>query len=146
MYKIAVVPGDGTGPEVVAEGLKVLKVVSEKFKFKYHLEHFDLGGERYLKTREVLPDSVFEELKKMDAIYLGAIGHPEVRPGILEKGILLTIRFQLDQYINLRPIKLYPGVETPLKDKRPEDIDFIVVRENQEGAYLGAGGFFKRGA
>jgi len=145
MYNIAVIPGDGTGPEVVAEGLKVLKVVSEKFKFKYHLEHFDLGGERYLKTREVLPDSVFEELKKMDAIYLGAIGHPEVRPGILEKGILLTIRFQLDQYINLRPIKLYPGVDTPLKDKNPEDIDFIVVRENTEGAYLGAGGFFKKG-
>ncbi len=145
MYNIAVIPGDGTGPEVVAEGLKVLKVVSKKFKFKYHLEHFDLGGERYLKTREVLPDSVFEELKKMDAIYLGAIGHPEVRPGILEKGILLTIRFQLDQYINLRPIKLYPGVETPLKDKKPEDIDFIVVRENTEGAYLGAGGFFKKG-
>jgi 3-isopropylmalate dehydrogenase len=145
MYNIAVIPGDGTGPEVVAEGLKVLKVVSEKFKFKYHLEHFDLGGERYLKTREILPDSVFEELKKMDAIYLGAIGHPEVRPGILEKGILLTIRFQLDQYINLRPIKLYPGVDTPLKDKKPEDIDFIVVRENTEGAYLGAGGFFKKG-
>ena len=145
MYKIAVIPGDGTGPEVIAEGLKVLKAVSEKFKFKYHLEHFDLGGERYLKTREILPDSVFEELKKMDAIYLGAIGHPEVRPGILEKGILLTIRFQLDQYINLRPIKLYPGVETPLKDKKPEDIDFIVVRENTEGAYLGAGGLFKKG-
>ena len=145
MYNIAVIPGDGTGPEVVAEGLKVLKAVSEKFKFKFQLEHFDLGGERYLKTREVLPDSVFEELKKMDAIYLGAIGHPEVRPGILEKGILLTIRFQLDQYINLRPIKLYPGVDTPLKDKKPEDIDFIVVRENTEGAYLGAGGFFKKG-
>jgi 3-isopropylmalate dehydrogenase len=145
MYNIAVIPGDGTGPEVVAEGLKVLKAVSEKFKFKHHLEHFDLGGERYLKTREVLPDSVFEELKKMDAIYLGAIGHPEVKPGILEKGILLTIRFQLDQYINLRPIKLYPGVETPLKDKKPEDIDFIVVRENTEGAYLGAGGLFKKG-
>ncbi len=145
MYNIAVIPGDGTGPEVVAEGLKVLKAVSEKFKFKYHLEHFDLGGERYLKTQETLPDSVFEELKGMDVIYLGAIGHPEVRPGILEKGILLTIRFQLDQYINLRPIKLYPGVETPLKDKKPEDIDFIVVRENTEGAYLGAGGFFKKG-
>ncbi len=145
MYNIAVIPGDGTGPEVVAEGLKVLKTVSEKFKFKYHLEHFDLGGERYLKTREVLPDSVFEELKKMDAIYLGAIGHPEVKPGILEKGILLAIRFQLDQYINLRPIKLYPGVETPLKDKKAEDIDLIVVRENTEGAYLGTGGFFKKG-
>jgi 3-isopropylmalate dehydrogenase len=95
MYKIAVIPGDGTGPEVIAEGLKVLKTVSEKFKFKYQLEHFDLGGERYLRTREILPDSVLEELKGMDAIYLGAIGHPEVKPGILEQGILLKIRFQL---------------------------------------------------
>ncbi|MGB9628689.1 MAG: 3-isopropylmalate dehydrogenase [Thermodesulfobacteriota bacterium] len=145
VYKIAVIPGDGIGPEVVAEGLKVLKTVSEKFNFKYQLRHFDLGGERYLKTGEILPDPLLEELKGMDAIYLGAIGHPEVKPGILEKGILLKIRFQLDQYINLRPVKLYPGVETPLKDKRPEDIDFVVIRENTEGAYLGAGGFFKRG-
>jgi 3-isopropylmalate dehydrogenase len=145
MYNIAVIPGDGTGPEVVAEGLKVLKAVSEKFKFKYQLEHFDLGGERYLKTKEILPDSTLEKLRGMDAIYLGAIGHPEVKPGVLEQGILLKIRFQLDQYINLRPVKLYPGVETPLKDKKPEDIDFVVVRENTEGAYLGAGGFHKKG-
>jgi 3-isopropylmalate dehydrogenase len=145
MYKIAVIPGDGTGPEVVAEGLKALKAASDKFKFKYQLEHYDLGGERYLKTREILPDSVLNELRKMDAIYLGAIGHPEVKPGILEQGILLKTRFQLDQYINLRPVKLYPGVETPLKDKRPEDIDFVVVRENTEGAYTGAGGVLKRG-
>jgi 3-isopropylmalate dehydrogenase len=145
MYKIGVVPGDGTGPEVVAEGLKVLKAASEKYGFKYDLIHYDLGGERYLKTKETLPDSVLEELRRMDAIYLGAIGHPEVKPGILEKAILLRIRFELDQYINLRPIKLYPGVETPLKDKRPEDIDFVVVRENTEGAYTGAGGFLKRG-
>jgi len=145
MYNIAVIPGDGTGPEVVAEGLKVLKAVSEKFKFKYTLEYFDLGGERYLKTKEILPDSVLEKLKGMDVIYLGAIGHPGVKPGILEQGILLKIRFQLDQYINLRPVKLYPGVETPLKDKKPEDIDFIVVRENTEGAYLGAGGILKKG-
>jgi len=144
-YKIAVVPGDGTGPEVVAEGLKVLKAASDKFQFKCQLEHQDLGGERYLKTKEILPDSVLEELKKMDAIYLGAIGHPRVQPGILEQGILLKIRFQLDQYINLRPVKLYPGVETPLKDKGPDDIDFVVVRENTEGAYTGAGGFLKRG-
>ena len=145
MYKIGVVPGDGTGPEVVAEGLKVLKAASEKYGFKVDLIHYDLGGERYLKTKETLPDSVLEELRRMDAIYLGAIGHPEVKPGILEKAILLRIRFELDQYINLRPIKLYPGVETPLKDKRPEDIDFVVVRENTEGAYTGAGGFLKRG-
>ncbi|OGP76866.1 MAG: 3-isopropylmalate dehydrogenase [Deltaproteobacteria bacterium RBG_16_49_23] len=145
MYKIAVIPGDGTGPEVMAEGLKVLKAVSEKFHFKYQLEHYDLGGNRYLRTKEILPDSVLEEFRRMDVIYLGAIGHPEVRPGILEKGILLRTRFELDQYINLRPVKLYPGVDTPLKDKRPEDIDFIVVRENTEGAYLGAGGFHKKG-
>jgi len=145
MYKIAVVPGDGTGPEVVAEGLKVLKAASEKFGFKYNLIHYDLGGERHLKTKETLHDSVLEELRRVDAIYLGAIGHPEVKPGILEKAILLRIRFELDQYINLRPVKLYPGVETPLKDKRPEDIDFVVVRENTEGAYTGAGGFLKRG-
>ncbi len=145
MYKIAVIPGDGTGPEVVAEGLKVLKAASEKFSFKYQLEHYDLGGERYLRTKETLPDSVLNELKEMDAIYLGAIGHPNVPPGVLEQGILLKIRFQLDQYINLRPVRLYPGVETPLKDKRPEDIDFVVVRENTEGAYVGAGGFLKKG-
>jgi 3-isopropylmalate dehydrogenase len=145
VYKIAVIPGDGTGPEVVAEGLKVLKVASEKFDFKYQLEHYDLGGERYLRTRETLPDSVLKELKGMDAIYLGAIGHPEVKSGILEQGILLKIRFQLDQYINLRPVKLYPGVETPLKDKGPEHIDYVVVRENTEGAYIGAGGFLKKG-
>ena len=145
MYKIAVIPGDGTGPEVVAEGLKVLKVASEKFGFQYQLKQFDLGGERYLKTREILPDSVLDELRKMDVIYLGAIGHPEVKPGVLEKGILLKIRFDLDQYINLRPVKLYPGVDTPLKDKGPEDINFIVVRENTEGAYIGTGGFFRKG-
>jgi 3-isopropylmalate dehydrogenase len=145
MYKIAVIPGDGTGPEVVAEGLKVLKAASEKYGFKYQQEHFDLGGERYLRTKETLPDTVLDDLKKVNAIFLGAIGHPDVKPGILEQGILLKLRFQLDQYINLRPVKLYPGVETPLKDKRPEDIDFVVVRENTEGAYLGAGGFLKKG-
>ena len=144
-YKIAVIPGDGTGPEVLAEGLKVLKAASEKYGFKYDLVHYDLGGERYLKTGEILPDSVLAEFKKMNVIYLGAIGHPGVKAGILEKGILLRTRFELDQYINLRPVKLYPGVDTPLKDKKPEDIDFVVVRENTEGAYGGAGGIFKKG-
>jgi 3-isopropylmalate dehydrogenase len=144
-YNIAVIPGDGTGPEVVAEGLKVLKAASEKFHFKYQLKKYDLGGERYLRTQETLPEAVLDELRRMDAIYLGAIGHPDVKPGVLEKGILLRVRFELDQYINLRPVRLYPGVDTPLKDKGPEDIDFIVVRENTEGAYLGAGGFLKRG-
>jgi len=144
-YKIGVIPGDGTGPEVVAEGLKALKAASERFRFKYELEQYDLGGERYLRTKETLPPSVLDELRKLDAIFLGAIGHPDVKPGILEKGVLLEIRFQLEQYINLRPVKLYPGVETPLKDKMPEDIDFVVVRENNEGAYIGAGGFLRKG-
>jgi 3-isopropylmalate dehydrogenase len=144
-YKIGVIPGDGTGPEVVAEGLKVLKAASERFRFKYELEQYDLGGERYLRTKETLPPSVLDELRKLDAIFLGAIGHPDVKPGILEKGVLLEIRFQLEQYINLRPVKLYPGVETPLKDKKPEDIDFVVVRENNEGAYIGAGGVLRKG-
>ncbi len=144
-YNIAVIPGDGTGPEVVAEGIKVLNAVSDKAGFKLNFNSFDFGGERYLKTGETLPDSAIEELKKHDAIYLGAIGHPDVKPGILEKGILLRLRFELDQYINLRPVKLYPGVECPLKDKKPEDIDFVVVRENTEGLYTGAGGVFKKG-
>ncbi len=144
-YRVAVVPGDGTGPEVIAEGLKVLKAASAKYGFKLNLSHYDLGGERYKRTGEILSDETIEELRKFDAIYLGAIGHPDVKAGILEKGILLKLRFGLDQYINLRPVKLYAGVDTPLKDKKPEDIDFVVVRENSEGLYAGAGGFLKRG-
>lgn len=145
MYKIAVIGGDGTGPEVVREGLKVLEAASHKLGFKYETVDYDWGGERYLRTGEVLPNSAIDEMKKYDAIYLGAIGHPDVKPGILEKGILLTLRFGLDQYINLRPVKLYPGVDTPLKDKGPEDIDYVVVRENTEGLYTGAGGVLKKG-
>ena len=122
-YKIAVIPGDGTGPEVVGEGLKVLEAIASKCSFKYNTTVFDFGGERYLKTGEVLPVSALKELKGFDAIYLGAIGHPDVKPGILEKGILLKARFELDQYINLRPVKLFPGVETPLKGKGPADIE-----------------------
>ncbi|MBI5416855.1 3-isopropylmalate dehydrogenase [Candidatus Poribacteria bacterium] len=144
-FKIAVLPGDGTGPEVINEGLKVINAVSKVENFKIETVHYDLGGARYLKTGETLPESVLAELKKFDAIYLGAIGHPDVKPGILEKGVLLRLRFELDQYINLRPVKLYPGVDTPLKDKKPEDIDFVVVRENTEGLYTGAGGFLKKG-
>ena len=144
-YKIGVIGGDGTGPEVIKEGLKVLAAVSEKTGFDVDLVPFDLGGERYLKSGETVPDSAIEELKGMSAIYLGAIGHPDVKPGILEKGILLKIRFELDQYINLRPVKLYPGVWTPLRDKGPEQIDFVVVRENTEGIYAGIGGVFKKG-
>ena len=144
-HNIAVIPGDGTGPEVVAEGLKVLNVAARKFGFAARYTNFDLGGERYMRTGEILPDAVLDELRTFDAIYLGAIGHPDVKPGILEKGILLTARFELDQYINLRPVKLYEGVETPLRNKGPEDIDFVVVRENTEGLYTGAGGFLKKG-
>ncbi|MFH1784156.1 MAG: 3-isopropylmalate dehydrogenase [bacterium] len=144
-YKIAVMGGDGTGPEVVKEGLKVLGAAGKKYGIKYELVDYDLGGERYKRTGETLPDSVVDELKKVDAIYLGAIGHPEVKPGILEKGILLRLRFELDQYINLRPVKLYPNVYTPVRDKKPEDIDFVVVRENTEGLYTGSGGFLKKG-
>ncbi|HDH04143.1 MAG TPA: 3-isopropylmalate dehydrogenase [Nitrospirae bacterium] len=144
-YNIAVIPGDGTGPEVVAEGIKVLQAVAGKAGFGLDLTYFDFGGDRYLKTGEILPDSAIEELKRFDSIYLGAIGHPDVKPGILEKGILLRLRFELDQYINLRPVKLYPGIECPLKDKGPDHIDFVVVRENTEGIYTGAGGFFKKG-
>jgi 3-isopropylmalate dehydrogenase len=144
-YRIGVIPGDGTGPEVVAEGVKVLDAVSKKFGFILTYAYYDLGGERYLKTGETLPESVLSELKSQQALFLGAIGHPDVRPGILEKEILLRIRFELDQYINLRPVKLYDGVETPLKNKGPADIDFVVVRENTEGLYAGAGGILKKG-
>ncbi len=144
-YKIAVLPGDGTGPEVVDEGLKVLKAVSAKFNFSIDTEHFDWGGDRYLETGNILPDDAGDTLKKYDAVFLGAIGHPDVKPGILEKGILLKLRFELDQYINLRPVKLYPGVETPLAGKTPEDIDYVVVRENTGGIYTGTGGVSMKG-
>ena len=115
-YKIAAIPGDGTGPEVTAEAVKVLKKISELFNFKLDIDDYDWGGERYMATGNVLPEDAVETLKKYDSILLGAIGHPKVKPGILEKGILLKLRFDLDQYINLRPVKLYPGVDTPLKD------------------------------
>ncbi|MDP8212160.1 MAG: 3-isopropylmalate dehydrogenase [Candidatus Zapsychrus exili] len=144
-YKLAIIPGDGTGPEVINEGLKVLEAISEKCNFKYETVNYDFGGERYLKTGEVLPESAIGELKKFDSIYLGAIGHPDVKPGILEKGILLKIRFDLDQYINLRPVQLYDERFCPLKNKKPEDIDFVVVRENSEGLYKGMGEFKDKG-
>ncbi len=145
MYKIAVIPGDGTGPEVVTEGLKVLEAAAKKFKFDYETKVFDFGAERYLKTGKTLDEKDIEELKKYAAIYLGAIGHPDVKPGILETGILLKLRFSLDQYINLRPVKLYNEEFCPLKDKRPQDIDFVVVRENSEGLYKGMGEFQSKG-
>jgi len=146
MYKIAVIPGDGTGPEVIREGLKVLEAAAKKYNFRYESKIFDFGGERYLKSGKTLEDKDIEELKKYSAIYLGAIGHPDVKPGILETGILLKLRFSLDQYINLRPVKLYNAGFCPLKDKKPEDIDFVVVRENSEGLYKGMGEFKDKGS
>ncbi|MCG6553970.1 MAG: 3-isopropylmalate dehydrogenase [Candidatus Magnetominusculus sp. LBB02] len=144
-YEIGVIGGDGTGPEVIKESIKVLQAASARFGFKLNFTDYDLNGTRYLRTGETLPDSALNDLRRHKALLLGAIGHPDVKPGILEKGILLRLRFELDMYINLRPVKLYPGVECPLKDKGPDDIDFVVVRENTEGLYAGAGGFLKKG-
>ncbi|KKL69179.1 hypothetical protein LCGC14_2117560 [marine sediment metagenome] len=144
-YRLAVIPGDGIGPEVTAEGIKILEIIADKCGIEFLITKYSLGGEHYNATGEILPDTILESIGKMDAIFLGAIGHPDVKPGILEKGILLKLRRHFDQYINLRPAKLYEGVDTPLKDKGPEDIDFVVVRENTEGLYAGIGGSFKRG-
>ncbi|MBN2831028.1 MAG: 3-isopropylmalate dehydrogenase [Candidatus Omnitrophica bacterium] len=145
MYRIAVIPGDGTGPEVVIEGLKAIEAASKKFGFKYETKEFDFSGQRYLKTGKLVDDSDVAELKKYSAIYLGAVGDPNVKPGIIETGVLLKLRFALDQYINLRPVKLYNSAFCPLKDKKPEDIDFVVVRENSEGLYKGMGEFKDKG-
>ncbi|MBN1308992.1 MAG: 3-isopropylmalate dehydrogenase [Chitinispirillaceae bacterium] len=139
-FDIALIGGDGTGPEVLNEGVKVLDAVNAKYGLKMNYTRYDFGGERYMRTGETLPDSAIEELRHCSAVYLGAIGHPDVKPGILETGILLKLRFALDQYINLRPVKLYPNVATPLRDKGPEQIDFVVVRENTGGIYTGIGG------
>ncbi|MFA5411425.1 MAG: 3-isopropylmalate dehydrogenase [Candidatus Omnitrophota bacterium] len=145
MYKIAVIPGDGTGPEVVREGLKVLKAAGGKFNFKFETKEFDFSGRRYLKTGKLVEEEDIEALKKYDVIYLGAVGDPDVKPGIIETGVLLKLRFAFDQYINLRPVKLYSADFCPLKDKKPEDIDFVVVRENSEGLYKGMGEFKDKG-
>ena len=140
-YDIAVIGGDGTGPEVVRESIKVLDAAGAKFGFKLNYTDFDFGGDRYIRTNEALPDSAADDLRQFPAILLGAIVHPDVKPGILEKGILLRLRFELEQYINLRPVKLYDERFCPLKDKKPEHVDFVVVRENNEGLYTGSGGF-----
>ncbi|MCE5279615.1 MAG: 3-isopropylmalate dehydrogenase [Planctomycetaceae bacterium] len=148
MTKIAVIGGDGTGPEVVAEGLKVLKAVAAKVGFEYSLTDFNVSGDRYLDAGgdpaaasiPIIHDDEIAQLKTYDAIYLGAVGHPKIAPGIMEKGLLLKLRFAMDQYINLRPVRLYPNVECPLAGKGPKDIDFVVVRENTEGLYTGMGG------
>ncbi|MFO0892886.1 MAG: 3-isopropylmalate dehydrogenase [Isosphaeraceae bacterium] len=145
MLKIGVIPGDGVGPEVTAESLAVLDEVRRLDGLDYQLAEFQLGGERYLKTGEVLPEADIDALRRCDVILLGAVGHPGVAPGVLEKGILLRLRFDFHQYINLRPVRLYPGVETPVRGKGPADIDMVVVRENNEDLYVGAGGFTRKG-
>jgi len=142
---IAALPGDGTGPEVTAEAIKVLAAVAASEGISYDIEMLDWGGDRYLRTGEIIPEGGLDLLRSKDAIFLGAIGHPGVAPGILEKGLLLELRFKLDQYINLRPVKLLPGVETPLAGRGPGDIDFVVVRENTEDLYCGVGGYLKKG-
>ena len=144
-YNIAVIGGDGTGPEVTRENTKVLEAAGRKFGFKLEFTEFDFGGDRYLRTGEVLPDSAVGDLSQFPAILLGAIGHPDVGPGILEKGILLRLRFEMEQYINLRPVKLFDERFCPVKDKKPENVDFVVVRENNEGLYTGSGGFVFKG-
>ncbi len=144
-YKIAVLPGDGIGPEVIGEALKVFKKVQPALKSKLVLTEYELGAAQYLKTKEAMPDSIYKELAASDCILLGAVGDPKVAPGILERGILLKLRFDFDLYINLRPCQLYEGVYTPLKGKTPKDINFVVVRENTESVYAGMGGVFKKG-
>ncbi|MEI7833767.1 MAG: 3-isopropylmalate dehydrogenase, partial [bacterium] len=144
-YKIAVIPGDGIGPEVIREGIKVLNVAAKKHGIALEYTYFDWGGERYLASGEVMPADALDIMRGFDAIYLGAVGHPDVKAGIIEHQLLLGLRFGLDQYINLRPVKLYPNVDCPLKDKGPKDIDYIVVRENTEDMYVGTGGFTHKG-
>jgi 3-isopropylmalate dehydrogenase len=139
-YKIPVIPGDGIGPEIIAEGRKVLDAAGEAYGFDIEWIEYPHGAEHYLETGELLSEDTLKELSGYDAIYLGSIGDPRIPPGVLEQGILLNARFYFDQYVNLRPVKLLKGVETPLKDKTPEDIDFVVVRENTEDLYIGVGG------
>ncbi len=144
-YKIAVIPGDGIGPEVIREGVKILDLISKKYSIKFEYEYFDWGGGRYVSIGEVMPENAIEIMKGYDAIYLGAVGRLDVKAGIIEQQLLLGLRFGLDQYINLRPVKLYPNVSSPLKDVTPDDIDYIVVRENTEDVYVGTGGFTHKG-
>jgi len=143
-YNIGVIPGDGIGPEVVSEGVKVLHTLMKEEGFDCNFVEYPFSGEYYLKTKELVPESVVEEWRSLDAVYLGAIGHPDVEPGLVERSVILGLRFGLDLYINLRPIKLYSAKLCPLKDKGPEDIDFVVVRENTEGLYAQIGGILRK--
>ncbi|HWE35852.1 MAG TPA: 3-isopropylmalate dehydrogenase [Isosphaeraceae bacterium] len=145
MPTIGVIAGDGVGPEVIHQALAVLDDVAGAHHLALDLPRFDLGADRLLRTGEVLPDAEVDRLRRCDAILLGAVGDPRVPPGVLEKGLLLRIRFDFHQYINLRPVHLYPGVAAPIRDKGPDDIDLVVVRENNEDLYVGAGGFTRKG-
>jgi 3-isopropylmalate dehydrogenase len=144
-HRVGVIRGDGTGPEVVGEGLKVLEAVRGRHGFEVDLVDFDLGADRFLRTGEVLPEDELADLAACDAIFLGAVGDPRVKPGILERDLLLKIRFSLDQYVNLRPVIRYPGVQTLVPSHAEDDVDMVVVRENSEGLYTGAGGFHRKG-
>ena len=144
-YKVPVIPGDGIGPEIVAEGQKVLEAAADKHGFELEWITYPLGADHYLDTGELVGEDTLKELSAYKAIYLGSIGDPRLKPGVLEKGILLAMRFYFDQYVNLRPVKLLEGVWTPLKDKGPQDIDFVVVRENTEDFYIGIGGRARSG-
>ncbi len=144
-YTIAAIDGDGIGPEVMIQARKAMAAASQRFRFDVEYTHFNLGGERYLTTGEVLPDDELAEIRNHDAILLGAVGTPDVPPGVLERGLLLRIRFEFDQYVNLRPVKLYDGVPTPIAGLTPDRCDFVVIRENTEGSYVGTGGFFRKG-
>jgi len=145
LYRIAVLGGDGIGPEVISEALKVLKKASELFQFEYQTTDYRFGSENYLETGELMPDSVYSEYQDHDAILLGAIGDPRVEVGLVERAVIAGIRFNLDLFINLRPIKLYSESLCPLKDKKCKDIDMVVVRENTEDVYTGIGGIMKKG-
>jgi 3-isopropylmalate dehydrogenase len=144
-YKIAVIPGDGVGPEVTDEGLKVLAKAADLFGFRTELKTYPFGADHYLATNEFMPPGQLDEFRTMDAILLGAIGDPRLPPGLVERGVIAATRFGLDLYINLRPIKLYAEHLCPIKDKKPEDVDLVVVRENTEDLYTGIGGHFKKG-
>ncbi len=144
-YRLAVIAGDGIGPEVTEQGLKALTAAASRGGFKVETTHYDLGGDRYLRTGEVLPDTVQAELAEHDAILLGAVGTPDVPPGVLERGLLLKLRFDFDLYVNLRPVKLLPGVPTPITGLVPESCDMLIARENTEGAYTGSGGTIRKG-
>jgi 3-isopropylmalate dehydrogenase len=144
-YRIGVIPGDGIGPEVVAEGLKVLRAVMADDGFACEFHDYPYSGDYYLRTRELVPERVIDEWRQLDAVYLGAIGHPDVEPGLVERSVILGLRFGLDLYVNLRPIKLYAESLCPLKGKGPQDLDLVIVRENTEGEYAQIGGILKKG-